>query len=127
MALAVALFTCIDASAKRLVLSGLPVLQVVFARYAGHFVVAFGVYIRSEGLGALRSNRPGLQLLRSLALLGVAACNSVALRRLPITLTTTIMFAVPVMVTLLAAPMLGEKVGPPLSSRVSAPKGSNAL
>ena len=34
MAVAVFFFTCIDSSAKWLVLAGLPALQVVFARYS---------------------------------------------------------------------------------------------
>ena len=35
MALAVIFFTCIDTSAKWLSIAGIPVLQIVFARYAG--------------------------------------------------------------------------------------------
>lgn len=38
--------------------------------------------------------------------------NFLALRDLPLTTATTIMFAGPIAVTLLSAPILGEKVGP---------------
>jgi len=111
MALAVMFFTCIDTSAKWLILSGLAPLQVVFTRYAGHLFVSLVFYLPREGIGALRSNRPGLQAMRSLFLLGSSAMNFTALQFLPITVTTTIFFAGPIVVTLLAMPILGEKVG----------------
>lgn len=111
MALAVMFFTCIDTSAKWLILAGLPALQVVFARYIGHLLVALAIYLPQEGISALRSNSPVRQFLRSAFLLGSTALNFSALQHLPITVTTTIMFAGPVVVTLLAIPILGEQVG----------------
>lgn len=111
MMLAVVGFTCIDSSAKWLILAGLPALQVVFARYAGHFIVAVALYGTQEGRQAFVSNAPLRQLLRSFFLLGSTLCNFTALKFLPITVTTTIMFAGPIVVTLLAIPILGEKVG----------------
>ena len=111
MALAVVFFTCIDTSAKWLVTAGLPALQVVFARYAVHFLLSAVVFLPKEGLSALRSNAPGRQFLRSVFLFGSTILNFVALQYLPITVTTTIMFAGPVVITLLAIPILGEQVG----------------
>lgn len=112
MALAVLFFTFIDTSAKWLVLGGLPVLQVVFARYAGHFFWAVVLFVPREGLGCFRSVSPGRQAFRSALLLTSTSCNFAALQYLPITVTTTIFFAGPVLVTLLAIPILGEQVGP---------------
>ncbi len=43
--------------------------------------------------------------------MGSTMCNFTALQYLPITVTTTIMFAGPVVVTLLSIPILKEKVG----------------
>lgn len=111
MALAVVFFTCIDTSAKWLILAGLPALQVVFARYLGHLIFASLLYLPQEGLAALRSNSPGKQFLRSFFLAAGTALNFTALQYLPITVTTTIFFASPIVVTLLAIPVLGEKVG----------------
>ncbi|RYH11712.1 DMT family transporter [Tropicimonas sp. IMCC6043] len=111
MTLAVAFFTCIDSSAKWLSLAGMPVLQIVFCRYAGHFAYALALYLPQEGRGVFRSNAPGKQFLRSFFLLGSTVCNFAALKFLPITVTTTIAFAGPIAVTLLAIPILGEKVG----------------
>ncbi|MFZ5961862.1 DMT family transporter [Thalassococcus sp. BH17M4-6] len=111
MALAVVFFTCIDTSAKWLNLAGFPVMQIVFARYAGHLVYASALYLPQEGLNAFRSNHAPKQFLRSLFLLASTVLNFQALKYLPITVTTTIAFAGPIVVTLLAIPILGEKVG----------------
>lgn len=111
MFFAVVFFTCIDTSAKWLSLAGLPVMQIVFARYFGHFVYALAIYLPQEGLDAFRSRAPVRQILRSVFLFGGTICNFIALQSLPITVTTTIMFAGPIVVTLLAIPMLGERVG----------------
>ncbi len=108
---AVVFFTCIDTSAKWLTVAGLPVMQVVFARYFGHFLYAAIIYLPQEGLEAFRSRAPLKQFFRSLFLFGSTVCNFFALQSLPITVTTTIMFAGPIVVTLLAIPILGEKVG----------------
>jgi drug/metabolite transporter (DMT)-like permease len=111
MALAVMLFTMIDTSAKWLVLAGLPAMQVAFLRYAIHFLLAVVVFVPREGLSAFDSYSPKLQVLRSASLFIGTCLNFMALKYLPITVTTTIMFAGPILVTLLAIPMLGEKVG----------------
>lgn len=93
MCAAVGFFTCIDTSAKWLILFGLPTLQVVFARYFGHFVLALLFYVPREGRAALVSNAPAKQVLRSLFLLGSTVMNFMALKHLPITIT--IFFAGP--------------------------------
>lgn len=111
MALAVCFFTMIDTSAKWLLLAGLPALQVVFVRYAGHFIFALAMFLPREGRAAFRSNAPVKQFFRSFFLFASTALNFTALKYLPITVTTTIMFAGPIVVTLLAIPMLGERVG----------------
>lgn len=111
MAGAVLLFTGIDTSAKWLILSGLPALQVVFARYAGHFLTAALAFLPSEGLHAFRSQVPGLQLLRSAALLLSTVFNFYALKYLPITVTTAIYFSAPIVISLLSIPILGERIG----------------
>lgn len=111
MAGGVLFFTLIDSSAKWLVLAGLPALQVVFVRYAVHFLLALAVFVPREGREALVSVAPARQILRSAFLLGSTALNFNALYYLPLTVTTTIMFAGPIVVTLLAIPLLGERVG----------------
>ncbi|MEM8868771.1 MAG: DMT family transporter [Pseudomonadota bacterium] len=105
-------FTLIDSSAKWLVAAGLPALQVVFIRYAGHFLVAIAWFLPMEGIGVFRSNAPGIQIARAAMLMGGTTLNFIALAYLPLTITTAIFFAAPVLVSLLAIPILGEQIGP---------------
>jgi drug/metabolite transporter (DMT)-like permease len=111
MCMALAMFTLIDTSAKWLILSGLPVLQVVFVRYAGHFIVSALAFVPREGLGAFRSNAPKLQLLRAFLLLASTVFNFAALKYLPITITTAIYFSSPITITILSVLFLGERIG----------------
>lgn len=111
MCVALAMFTSIDTSAKWLILVGLPVLQVVFVRYAGHFITSALAFIPKEGLGAFRSNAPKLQLLRAAFLLASTVFNFAALKYLPITITTAVYFASPIVITILSVVFLGERIG----------------
>jgi drug/metabolite transporter (DMT)-like permease len=111
MFVAVIFFTGIDTSAKLLTIAGIPVIQIVFVRYFGHFVFAIVCFAHKEGRDLFVSRAPGKQFLRSVFLFGSTICNFFALQSLPITVTTTIFFAGPIVVTLLAIPLLGERVG----------------
>ncbi len=111
MALAVVCFTGIDTSAKWLSIAGLAVIQIVFIRYLGHLIYALIIYLPQEGREIFHSNAPRRQLLRSIFLFGSTILNFMALKYLPITVTTTIAFAQPIVITILAIPILGEKVG----------------
>ena len=111
MAAAILSFTLIDTSAKWLIGAGLPAMLVVFSRYAGAFVTSLVFFLPREGPRAFRSSRPGVQALRGVALLGSTIFNFFALRYLPITLTIAMFFAMPIVITLLSIPLLGEKVG----------------
>ncbi len=111
MALSVVMFTALDTSAKWLILAGLAPLQVVFARYAFHLLIALIWFVPLEGTRALRSSDPKLQLLRSAFLLGATILNFYAIRALPpLTTVMTIFFTGPMLTTLLAIPLLGERV-----------------
>jgi len=111
MLFAVILFTGIDTSAKWLSMAGLPVLEIVFLRYFVHFLLSLFIYVPQDGLSVFRSNAPSKQMLRSIFLFLSTLFNFAALKYLPITVTTTIAFAGPIVTTLLAIPILGEKVG----------------
>lgn len=111
MATAVLFFVFIDSSAKWLAIAGIPFIQIVFARYFGHLVYAVIYFIPKEGLSIFRSNAPGRQSLRSLFLLLSTTLNFAALKFLPLTVTTTISMALPIVITLLAMVILKEKVG----------------
>ncbi|MEO0914035.1 MAG: DMT family transporter [Pseudomonadota bacterium] len=103
-------FTMIDTLAKALVAT-LPALQVVFIRYAGHFAFSLAVFVPREGLNVFRSHAPALQMARATLLLAGTSFNFLALKSLPLTFTTAVFFASPIVVCLLSIPLLGEKVG----------------
>lgn len=110
MLLVAVLIPLLNASAKFLTAS-YPVMEVVWARYAGHFL--FMVLVFSPRLGArlLVSSQPLLQLVRSLLLCISSIIFIFALRHVPLTTATAMSFTGPFMVTALAPAMLGERVG----------------
>ncbi len=105
------LFAMTDISAKTLVTASVPVLIVAFVRYAVNFLLVLGYFLPRDGLDALKSNVPHLQLLRGVTLLASTVLNFWALQHLPLTTTIPIFFAIPLIVCLLSVPMLGETVG----------------
>lgn len=104
-------FTMCDVAAKWMVLSGMPPLQVAFGRYVVQLAFMLGLALPRLGLGAFKSSNALLLTVRGLLLLGMTALNFISLLYLPLTLTATIMFTIPLMITALSVPMLGEKVG----------------
>jgi len=107
---AVATFSCLDATAKYL--NGhMDTLQVVWARYAGAFVLAFLLSNPITSPGLVRTRRPVLQVVRSALLLGSSIFNFLAFRYLQLDQALSILFSVPFMVAALAGPMLGEWIG----------------
>lgn len=109
---AVMLFAVQDTTAKFLLGSGLALLQVAFVRYLGHLLMTLAAVLPRRGVSGLRSIDPRLQLMRSLSLLGSTGFSFLGLSYLPLTTVTSVMFAGPVLTTLLAVPMLGERVSP---------------
>ena len=104
------LFTSLDATAKYLA-QDYPVPQVLWARFAFHllFVSAFlGVRLSVT----LRSQRMGLQLLRSLLMLITTGLFFFAVKSLPLADVVSIMFVGPLFVTALSVPLLRDYVGP---------------
>ena len=87
------------------------VIQVVWARYAGAFVLAFVLSNPFNHPGLVESRRPFLQIGRSLALLVSSFLNFLALRYLQLDQALAITFSAPFLVALLAGPVLDEWVG----------------
>lgn len=103
-------FTGLDTSSKWLGLR-LPLLEIVWARYAGATLIALAAARPWTGWRALSSRRPALQALRSALLLLASACVVAALRSLQLAESATISFLTPIFVALAAGPLLGERVG----------------
>lgn len=108
---AFACFTLVDTSAKWLILSGMDNMQVVFVRYAVHALLALAIFSSLEGRDLFRTGAPMLIGLRAFCLLLSTIFNFTAVQYLPLTLTATIFFTVPLWVCMLSIPLLGEKVG----------------
>jgi drug/metabolite transporter (DMT)-like permease len=107
------LFSFVDTSVKWLVLAGLPAIQLAFMRYVGHFVISL-VDVARGGISAERfkTDHLGLVVFRAFLLVSATCLNFIALKTLPLTLMSAIMFSAPILVCALAVSLLGEKVGP---------------
>lgn len=104
------LFVLLDATAKRLGQS-YPVPMLVWARYAGHFLLMMIFLAPTMRLRLVTTTRPARQIVRAICLLGTTFFGMAALARMPLAETTAIVFAAPLIVTLLARPVLGEQIG----------------
>ncbi|MDI5983923.1 DMT family transporter [Halomonas sp. M4R5S39] len=109
------LFTLLDTGVKWLTQSYSPV-QVVWARYTGHMLV-LGAYLlmlgwpRCRAIMASVESLPG-QFVRGLLLLAASTFAFLAFRELPLLQVYVINFSAPLLVTLLAIPLLRERVTP---------------
>ena len=110
MLLTMALFVGLDTTAKFMSQS-FPVLQLVWARNLFHILI-LGVIVAPRLSVILRTRRPGLQVLRSMLLLGATGFFFSAISRMPLANANAIMFVAPILVTALSMPLLGERVGP---------------
>lgn len=115
MIIAITLFSALDTSAKYLGMHyGLPVTQVAWSRFVGQFI---GLMILVPLLGSLslselfHSRHVKLQLVRSVLMAATTVLNFAALQYLRLDQTITIVFLAPLVVALLAGPVLGEWVG----------------
>ncbi|MBL8587451.1 MAG: DMT family transporter [Methylobacteriaceae bacterium] len=105
-------FTVLDASAKWSILAGLPALQVVWIRYVGAMAFSTAALAREGWRATTTSKRPWLQAARSMLLFGSTMCNFMALKFMMLAELTAIAFSMPLIVALIAGPLLGEWVGP---------------
>jgi drug/metabolite transporter (DMT)-like permease len=110
MLLTTLFFVSMDALAKHLSQS-YPVPQVVWARYVFH-VLLLALLLGGRMRGVMRTERLGLQLLRSVFLLCATGLFFTALSYIPLAEASAIMFVAPILVTALSMPLLREHVGP---------------
>ena len=101
----------LNASAKYLAVT-YPVLEVAWARYAGHFIYMLLFFLPQRGIRILACSRPALQLLRSTLLCISTVIFVTGLPYVPLATASAISFTGPFIVTALAPLVLGERVGP---------------
>ena len=109
--LAVACFATLD-TATKLSTAGVPILMAVFVRYAFQAVATTLVLLPRHGSALLRTRHPRYQLLRGTLLLASSVLAFFSLRHMPLAEFTSIVLIAPLVITLLAATALKERVSP---------------
>jgi drug/metabolite transporter (DMT)-like permease len=102
-------FSLLDGSAKWLV-SVMPVIMVVWLRFATHVLVAGVVLFPLRGFGLVRTQHLRWHVLRALMFVAMTGINFWALQYLQLTVTSSIFFSVPLIIALISASFLGEKL-----------------
>ncbi len=110
MLVTMGLFVSMDGLAKWLTQS-YPVPQVIWARYAFHFLL-LALFLNRRLVVTLRSRRLKLQIGRSLLLVGTTTLFFFGISQVQLATASSLMFVAPLIVTLLSVPLLGERVGP---------------
>ncbi len=103
-------FSALDATAKHLAQTfAMPLL--VWARYAGHFLLMLIFLLPSMRSRLLVTNHPLAHVIRSLMLVGMTGLMVAALPLMPLAEATSMLFITPLFVVILAGPWLKEKIG----------------
>ncbi len=103
-------FVTLDALAKY-VLQSYPLIQVLWGRFFFHMLFVMLAMGLAVGRHMVSNNLP-LQLLRSVLMCVTTVLFFTGLQSTPLATASTIMFLSPILVTVLAIPLLGEQVGP---------------
>lgn len=103
------LFTVLDGSAKWLV-GSIPLIVVVWLRFVTHVLIAGAVLFPLKGAALVRTRHMRWHVARAVMFVGMTGLNFWALRYLQLTVTSAIYFLVPILIALMAAPLLGEKL-----------------
>ena len=103
------IFASLDAMAKFMG-ARYPTLEVVWFRYTFHVVGMVVVFGPIMGRSMFHANNWRWQLVRGLILVVCTALSFTGLQYLPLAEFTAVAFVTPLLVTLLAGPVLGEKV-----------------
>jgi len=104
-----ALFVAMDTIAKKLT-GDYPINQITWARFTFH-ALFISLYLNVRLPAMLKTRRLGVQILRSCFMLATNFLFFAGLTWLALAEVTAIMYVTPLITTLLAVPILGEKVG----------------
>ena len=108
---AVACFATLDTTTKYVSLS-VPVLMALWFRYVFQAVATTLVVLPYMGRSVLRTEQPKLQFLRGILLFLTSLLAFFSLKYMPVGEFTAIVMITPLIITLLAATSLGERVSP---------------
>lgn len=110
MLLGSALFTFNDALGKWMVAS-LAVGQILFVRSLSAMLILLPLVIRAGWRETFVVPQPGRHLLRLVLIVAEVSCFYLSVRHLPLADVMAVYQATPLLVTVLAIPLLGERVG----------------
>ena len=102
------MFSCLDSTAKYLVLNGFDAPFVVWMRFATHVVLVLLLLRGWSDWTMYKAVSMPQQLLRGVFLFGSTFFNFLALQTLQLAEALSINFFAPMVVTALAGPLLGE-------------------
>jgi drug/metabolite transporter (DMT)-like permease len=108
---AVMLFSVCDALAKWLGLAGYSAPQIAFFRYL-FGLIPVAIMVWKSGTGVLKTRRPFAHALRALLMFASLISLFNGLRWIPLAEAISIVLTVPLFITVLSYPVLGERVGP---------------
>lgn len=106
---AVACFALYDTAVKYISTS-VPLVMALWTRYLFQAVTTGAVLLPRHGAALLHTRRPGLQALRALLLLACSAFAFMSLKHMPVGEVTAIVMLTPLLITLIAATSLGERI-----------------
>jgi drug/metabolite transporter (DMT)-like permease len=108
---ALSIFPVSDGIGKYLIAAGVPVTQLVWARYFFHFAAVAPFAFAAHGAAALSPRLVGRQAVRGVFLVLSTVFFFSGLRYLPVADSVAVLFVSPLIVTALAPFVLGERVG----------------
>jgi drug/metabolite transporter (DMT)-like permease len=103
------IFTLLDGSAKWLV-GSVPVIVVVWLRFLMHAVFAAALLFPLKGRALVRTRHWRWHVARGAMFCAMTGINFWVLQYLQLAVTSSIFFIVPILIALMAAPLLGERI-----------------
>jgi drug/metabolite transporter (DMT)-like permease len=114
IALAIIAMVCFAAldTITKYVSASVPLFMAIWFRYTVQAVLTTALVLPLRGRAALRTAHPKFQVLRGLLLVSTSLLAFLSLKFMPVGEFTAVVMIAPLIITLLAATMLGEKVSP---------------
>lgn len=109
MLTAVTLFPIMNGLVK-LLSGGYDAMQIVWARNIAHLVFVLILFMPRRSIGILRTRQPWTQFKRSVLLMLSTICFFAGIKYVPLAEAASISLTAPLLVTLLAVSMLGERI-----------------
>jgi drug/metabolite transporter (DMT)-like permease len=104
------LFTFLDGTAKWLVSNAMPVFMVVWLRFVIHAVLSTALLFPLKGKALVKTSHLRWHVIRAVMFTFMTGMNFWALQYVQLTVTASIFFTVPIIVAVVSAQVLKEKL-----------------